>query len=347
MPYRQPSPEDLELSREARIARQNLTKQENYVNLLRQAQRLRSDTDQVRSAELDRLVADGDNRVASLSAKCEGWIVSRRRSKKSLSGETCKVFLDECGSHSLQAQESLKVFCLTAVIIRDSRYANVDAQWKGMKARYLLPDGPDTIVHEPDVRHEQGAFREPRRAEKLTAMTSTIASLDFTALAVVVHREDYAHDVGIGPLDISLPAHIYLMALDFIMERIVIALDGELNGAVAHVIAESRGPREDALLQYEFARLHLDGTSYIAPGWFRQSLLPGISFQGKEVNNTGLQLADLLARPIAEKVSNKRRKPYMWAEARDKLCQGRETKNSILGLKIMPWRERYTEIWKS
>jgi len=28
-------------------------------------------------------------------------------------------------------------------------------------------------------------------------------------------------------------------------------------------------------------------------------------------------------------------------------CQGRETKNFILGLKIMPWRERYTEIWKS
>ena len=137
------------------------------------------------------------------------------------------------------------------------------------------------------------------------------------------------------------------MALDFMMERIAIVLDGELNGAVAQVIAESRGPKEDASLQYEFARLHLDGTSYIAPSWFRQSLLPGISFQGKDVNNTGLQIADLLARPIAEKVSDKRRKPYLWTEARSKLSQGRETKNSILGLKIMPWRERYTEIWKS
>jgi hypothetical protein len=178
-------------------------------------------------------------------------------------------------------------------------------------------------------------------------MARTIASLDFTAIAVVVHRPDYVQDFGIGPVDASLPAHIYWMALDFLMERVVLTLDGELNGAVAHVIAESRGPKEDASLQYEFARLHLDGTSYIRPSWFRQALLPGISFQGKEVNSTGLQIADLLTRPVADKVSDKRRTPYMWREARDKLCQGQETKNSILGLKIMPWRERYKELWKS
>jgi hypothetical protein len=39
--------------------------------------------------------------------------------------------------------------------------------------------------------------------------------------------------------------------------------------------------------------------------------------------------------------------PYLWPEFRGKLCQGHETKNSILGLKIMPWRERYKDLWKS
>jgi hypothetical protein len=121
-------------------------------------------------------------------------------------------------------------------------------------------------------------------------MARTIASLDFTAIAVVVHRPDYVQDFGIGPVDASLPAHIYWMALDFLMERVVLTLDGELNGAVAHVIAEARSPKEDASLQYEFARLHLDGTSYIRPSWLRQSLLPGISFQGKEVNSTCCRL---------------------------------------------------------
>ena len=49
------------------------------------------------------------------------------------------------------------------------------------------------------------------------------------------------------------------------------------------------------LLQYEFTRLMLDGTSYIGDSWFRHSLRPGITFEGKDTNNTGLQLADLLA----------------------------------------------------
>jgi Protein of unknown function (DUF3800) len=345
--YRQPSAQDLANSREARIARQNLTKLENYVNLLRQAERLQVDNSQIPSADLEQLIAHGEKKVADLAAKCGGRVVSRKRPKKSPSGEWCQVFVDECGSHSLTAQEPLKVFCLTAAIIRDSRWANVDAQWKGFKAKYLPPDGPDTIVHEPDARQEEGAFREPNRALKLKMMAQTIASLDFTAISIVVHRPDYVHDFGIGPVDSSLPTHIYWMALDFLMERVVMALDGHFNGAFAQVIAESRGPKEDALFQYEFARLHLDGTSYIAPSWFRQSLLPGIKFQGKGVNNTGLQIADLIARPIAVKVSQKRRTPYMWAQVRTKLCPEQETKNSILGLKIMPWRERYKDLQKS
>jgi hypothetical protein len=105
MPHREPSADDLENSREARIARRSLVKQENYVNLLRQAQRLRSDNDQHSSPELVGLIADGEKRIADLSAKCAvpSWVVSQRRPQKSLSGETCKIFLDECGSHSLGA----------------------------------------------------------------------------------------------------------------------------------------------------------------------------------------------------------------------------------------------------
>jgi hypothetical protein len=137
------------------------------------------------------------------------------------------------------------------------------------------------------------------------------------------------------------------MTLDFLAERVVMALDKQFGGARARMLAESRGPYEDALLQYEFARLHLDGTAYIAKGWFRQQLHPGVEFHPKTDNSTGLQLADLVARPIAEKVVNPTSTPDRWPEVKAKLCQGKETKNSILGLKVTPWRERYKDLWKS
>ncbi len=103
-------------------------------------------------------------------------------------------------------------------------------------------------------------------------------------------------------MDQSLPTHAYLMTLHFLTERVVMILDRQFDAARGRVVAESRGLLEDALLQYEFARLQLDGTSYISSAWFRHQLCPGIEFKGKMDNETGLQLADLMARPCGEKI---------------------------------------------
>jgi len=237
------------------------------------------------------------------------------------------------------------VFVLSAVIIRDADHDIVDQTWKGFKARHL--GSPDVNVHEPDVRRRDGPFDNPGSARKRNAMRSTFASLPISIITVVVHRDDYMQDFGLGPIDVSLPAHIYWMALDFLMERVVMALDLQFKGATGRVVAEARGDLENAQLQYEFARLHLDGTSYIRSGWFRQALLPGVKFENKDANITGLQLADLVARPVGDKVLNRRKRPYLWDQLRVKMCSDQETQNSILGLKIMPWRAKYESLWKS
>jgi hypothetical protein len=39
--------------------------------------------------------------------------------------------------------------------------------------------------------------------------------------------------------------------------------------------------------------------------------------------------------------------PYLWKEVQAKMCPEVETDNSILGLKIMPWRNKYRDLWKS
>jgi hypothetical protein len=131
------------------------------------------------------------------------------------------------------------------------------------------------------------------------------------------------------------------------MERIVMILEGQFNGSRAFVYAEARGPLEDALLQHEYVRLQLDGTSYVSPSWFRHQLTPAILFRTKKDNVTGLQIADLLARPCGEKVLNLPTTPNRWLDFRTKLCPGQETAHSILGLKIVPWHDRYEDIGKS
>lgn len=199
-------------------------------------------------------------------------------------------------------------------------------------------------MHEPDLRRRKGRFRGEFGLAAINTLGPVLKSLDFGAVAVVVHRADYVADYGVGPIDTSLPEHAYLMALDFLMERCLFAIDSQFGGGRAEVVAESRGPKEDAQLQHEFARLHLEGTSYISASWFRQQLRPGIKFMAKRENNTGLQIADLLARPVGVKVADPGSDPPWWDVFRPKLCKGSETKHSLVGLKIVPWRDRYADL---
>ena len=70
-------------------------------------------------------------------------------------------------------------------------------------------------------------------------------------------------------------------------------------------------------------------------------------FEGKGgAFSSGLQVADLLGRPCAEKVLSPDSDPIRWAEFRAKLCPGRETKNSLIGLKIVPWDASFSDIWR-
>jgi hypothetical protein len=84
-----------------------------------------------------------------------------------------------------------------------------------------------------------------------------------------------------------------------------------------------------------------------SPSWFRQQLHPGITFQGKGgAFSSGLQVADLLDWPCDEKLLNPEADPARWEEFRAKLCPGKETKNSLIGLKVVPWDAGFSDIWR-
>ncbi|MBF8266828.1 MAG: hypothetical protein HW388_336 [Dehalococcoidia bacterium] len=291
---------------------------------------------------------EAESQLWALHARSGGRIVPRRRPTKSTDmTNTCTVFLDECGQYSLSSRDEFGAFVLSAVIIRDDDSQRIDEQWRQWKTEKL--GAASKLVHEPDVRKGKGSFwfqgNKLRQSQARESLSQILSELDFMGIVCVMNRPAYIADVGLQPLDNSLPTHPYLMTLDFLMERLVMVLEQQFGGARAHVVAEARGLLEDARLQSEFTRLFLEGTTYISASWFRQALAPGIDFKIKKDNITGLQLTDLLARPCGEKVLNPLTTPDRWSVFRTKLCQGQETAHSILGLKIVPWDERYDGIW--
>jgi hypothetical protein len=283
--HREGTPQELADSMERGVARQQLDRLEIATNYLEQAVRLHSESNQVFDPGLVRSLEKMQDQCRSLKTACSGRVESRRRPRNLKPGGSCTVFLDECGQHLLGDEtDPFPVFVVAAAIVRDVDLDVVDSKWKRWKRERL--DG-DVNVHEPDLRRRRHTFYE--RDEAIENLSLVLADLEFSVIAVVVHRANFLADYGTGPIDASLPAHIYMMAVDFLMERVVLALEGLFDGGKARLVAESRGAKEDAILQHEFSRLHLEGTSYISPAWFNQQLHAGITFHTKRDNNTGLQ----------------------------------------------------------
>lgn len=65
---------------------------------------------------------------------------------------------------------------------------------------------------------------------------------------------------------------------------------------MTHLVVERRGKREDDELELEFRRI-TDGANY-----FNQPLPLAIEFADRKANFTGMQLADLVARPVGFQV---------------------------------------------
>ena len=343
------TPEELAASRDTRIAIRQLDHQERYLALLRQAQRIRINSNAPDT--LSDVILAGESELQRLRLQAGGKVSPRRRPLRPDTdpNDMCTIFVDECGSHSLTSKDGFDAFVLAAIIVPDKHYPQLDTEWKHWKTDNL--GSPNKVIHEPNVRRGTGPFYfnkdTTKRASVVQSLQKLLAGIEFLAVTCVVNRVDYMAQVGLQGLDKSLPIHLYLMTLDFLMERLVIVLEKQCGSARARVIAEARGPLEDALLQYEYVRLHIDGTSYISASWFRQQLVPAIEFRTKKENCSGLQIADLLARPCGEKVLDPSKTPERWPAFRKKLCPGQETAHSILGLKIVPWHERYADLWKS
>lgn len=340
--YREPTPEELEESRDPRLAMRRLSRLEVVAHHLDVAASAWGGEVGTMDPHIEEMARKVRNECTKAKQLCSGRVESRRRPRSRPSADSYTIYLDECGQHAVAAVDTFPVFVLAAAIIRDADYPVIDALWKRWKHENL--GGENVIVHEPDLRRRTGPFRGEAGAAAISGLQRVLAGFDFGAVVIVVHRADYVADYGVGPIDNSLPEHAYLMALDFLMERCLFALDSQFGGGRADVIAESRGPKEDAMLQHEFARLHFEGTSYISHSWFRQQLHPGIRFMSKRDNNTGLQIADLLARPVGVKVADPTSDPPWWDVFRPKLCKGSETKHSLVGLKIVPWRDRYANL---
>ncbi|SHN32392.1 DUF3800 domain-containing protein [Rhizobacter sp. OV335] len=150
--------------------------------------------------------------------------------------------------------------------------------------------GHDVVVlHEHEIRKEKGSFRFTNRQHKQQFQSELSDIIDASNFILVSCVIDKAALRDRGEVD----KNPYHLALGFCLESLYELLqEKNQDGALTHVVVECRGKKEDNELELEFRRI-CDGANRLG------KLLPfDIIFADKKVDSPGLQLADLVARPV-------------------------------------------------
>ena len=238
------------------------------------------------------------------------------------------VYVDESGDHSLaNVNPEFPLFVLAFCIFPIDEYVTkVVPAVERLKFDFFGHDM--VLLHERDIRKNTPPFdilrNESVRTQFQDRLTEIIADSRFGVIACVINKDQFIDRRG----NATNPYHV---ALEFGLERVFFQLqDRNQVGRQTHVIFESRGKKEDAQLELEFRRIQGLGRTH--------GLAQTLEFRcaPKSANSSGLQLADMVARPIGLSVLRPQQPNRAWDTIASKMVRSKTGQVKGYGLKIYP-----------
>lgn len=199
------------------------------------------------------------------------------------------VYVDESGDHGMQTvDQNYPLFVLAFCVFYKRHYSDkvVPAIEKFKFNRF----GHDIVIlHERDIRKEISPFKFNSHADKadfLGQLGQIIEHSNFILISCVVRKDALSERQLTGD-------NPYHLALGFCLDTLAEFLsEKNQNDKKTFVVFESRGKKEDKDLELEFRRV-CDGANRSNARFPFEIILAD-----KKANSSGLQLADLVARPI-------------------------------------------------
>jgi len=221
--------------------------------------------------------------------------MSERSSILSSTDSDYIIFADESGDHSLTSiNPDYPIFVLCFCIVRKDYYIEqIVPEVHRIKMRYF---GHDQVVfHERDFVKRTGDFGAlPKNIREglLAELTAFMSQAEMKLVAAVIRKKELVQKYAspFNPYDIGLQFCLELTH-DFLRQH-------KQNNRLTHIIAESRGKIEDKKLKDEFNQI-IDGRrcwGWVNPKYSDTPMSLYCSSKGS--NSSGMQIADLTARPI-------------------------------------------------
>ncbi len=240
------------------------------------------------------------------------------------------LYIDESGDHGLTTiNPGFPVFLLCGVLVSATEYENIRQSMNTIK--HSLWGDKQVIFHSRDIRKCEKEFSVLFDLDKkkwfYENLNATISKHRYAVFASAIKKDRYIKRFG------RLSNDVYELALSFIIERAIFFLDDEnQQGKQLEIVIERRGRKEDKKLDEHFQRLLARGTGFVNAQRLAGYQL-NIVFKSKNENINGLQLADLVAYPIARFVLEPQRSNPAFELIEHKIYT---KKGKRYGLKIYP-----------
>lgn len=203
-------------------------------------------------------------------------------------------YADESGDHSLSSVDpTYPAFALSLCGFQKSTYCKATIpRFLDFKFRYFGHDA--VVLHEREIRKQTGHFQILSninlRSKFMTELGSILEVSKFRIFACVIDKGSLRMDM--------FPSNPYGIALRICLQSAFRFLERKLQiGRAHHFVFEKRGQKEDGDLELEFRRAVDGDNDFRRPFHGFQ-----IHFSDKRTNSTGMQIADLTARPIGLRI---------------------------------------------
>jgi len=238
------------------------------------------------------------------------------------------VYVDESGDHNLvdfdpQYPRFVLAFCIVKI---DHYVDHVVPYVQRLKFEFF---GHDMVVlHEREIRQRAQPFNilmnEQTRDLFMARIDELIRSARIGIVATVIRKPEFRDRRGSS-------LNPYEVALEFGLERVFLQLQARGQvGRKTFVVFEGRGKTEDKELELAFRRI-LDTTKM-------RGMAQTLDFLcvDKKTNSSGLQIADLVARPIGIHDLRPGQANHAWDVIEPKIVRGPNGRVRGYGLKIYP-----------
>ena len=214
------------------------------------------------------------------------------------------LFIDESGDHSLsKIDRSYPIFVLSGVII-DQQVHDKQLTKELNTLKQNLFGTTDIVLHSKEMTHPQSATNQlyrqfmdaDFRKKFYRAFEQLLIGSDFSLVACAIMKNKHFAKYGLEAKD------PYLLSFDNLLNRLVFDLDDSQKGKI---IAESRNGILDNQLEIAYLSTRLEGTNKVQPAEINLKLERSIEFRQKSDNIAGLQIADMVASPIARYLLDK------------------------------------------